>query len=222
MGKVTPSELEMKEHIESAKDFLTNRKIESVIDKILKRPPTPQEVEAFNKLQDELFAEGLDKKGRSFKPKRKKQSAEDFNSMIDAFIDDFTGLKDKRLQSTLEGTPEGKAIVNTTKPAKTLGQALTIIRQQHLDKLNPVQKILLDVISKLPNVTKGTYKVMGMKKGEYGLFEPFQNKTTISPDAGVDTIFHEATHSATAFELKKHVTMKNGRPVGRTPQGQKW
>lgn len=210
-----------KQKIAEGKKYIIDQRMESVIDKILNRPPTPQEVEAFNKLQDELFAEGLDKKGRSFKPKRKKQSAEDYNSMIDAFIDDFTGLKQERMQSTLEGSAEGKAIVNTTKPAKTLGQALTIIKQQHLDKLNPVQKILLDVISKLPNVTKGTYKVMGMKKGEYGLFEPFQNKTTISPDAGVDTIFHEATHSATVFELKKHVTMKNGRPVGRTPLGDK-
>jgi len=125
------------------------------------------------------------------------------------------------LQSTLEGTPEGKAIVNTTKPAKTLGQALTILKNQHFDKLNPVQKVLLNVISKLPNVVKGTYKVMGMEKGEYGSYAPLQNKTTISPDAGVDTIFHEATHSATTIELKKHVTMKNGRPIARTPQGQK-
>jgi len=220
MGKVTPSELEMKEHIQTAKDFIVNRKMESVIDKILKRPPTPEEVEAFNKLQNELFRYEPKKLGKN----KKSQFATDkesYDSMIDAFIDDFTGLKQERMQSTLEGSAEGKAIVNTTKPAKTLGQALTIIRQQHLDKLNPVQKILLDVISKLPNVTKGTYKVMGMKKGEYGLFEPFQNKTTISPDAGVDTIFHEATHSATAFELKKHVTMKNGRPVGRTPLGNK-
>jgi len=374
-----------KQKIAEGKQYIIDQRMESVIDKILNRPPTPQEVEAFNKLQNELFRYEPKKLGKN----KKSQFASDkesYNSMIDAFIDDFTGLKQEKklysravspeltqwfegsklvddtgaplklyhgttkdvknlksskdgslgagiyltpdpafasryaeaeggnvlpvitnlknplvintemgktdpmiqaltqlgvteekasdivekayeekgyiskevmtraqkqgydgivqykdgklseivafnatqvkstidsLQSTLEGTPEGKAIVNTTRPAKTLGQALTIIRQQHLDKLNPVQKILLDVISKLPNVTKGTYKVMGMKKGEYGLFEPFQNKTTISPDAGVDTIFHEATHSATAFELKKHVTMKNGRPVGRTPLGNK-
>ena len=127
----------------------------------------------------------------------------------------------EKLPSKIEGTPEGKAIVNTTKPAKTLGQALTILKNQHFDKLNPVQKVLQDVISKLPNVTRGTYKVMGMEKGEFGSYAPLQNKTTISPDAGVDTIFHEATHSATTIELKKHVTMKNGRPVARTPQGQK-
>jgi hypothetical protein len=127
----------------------------------------------------------------------------------------------EKLPSKIEGTPEGKAIVNTTKPAKTLGQALTILKNQHFDKLNPVQKVLHRVISKLPNVTKGTYKVMGMEKGEFGSYAPLQNKTTISPDAGVDTIFHEATHSATTIELKKHVTMKNGRPVARTPQGQK-
>ena len=209
-----------KQKIAEGKQYIIDQRMESVIDKILNRPPTPQEVEAFNKLQNELFRYEPKKLGKN----KKSQFASDkesYNSMIDAFIDDFTGLKQERMQSTLEGSAEGKAIVNTTRPAKTLGQALTIIRQQHLDKLNPVQKILLDVISKLPNVTKGTYKVMGMKKGEYGLFEPFQNKTTISPDAGVDTIFHEATHSATAFELKKHVTMKNGRPVGRTPLGNK-
>ena len=209
-----------KQKIAEGKKYIVDQSMESVIDKILNRPPTPQEVEAFNKLQNELFRYEPKKLGKN----KKSQFATDkesYDSMIDAFIDDFTGLKQERMQSTLEGSAEGKAIVNTTKPAKTLGQALTIIRQQHLDKLNPVQKILLDVISKLPNVTKGTYKVMGMKKGEYGLFEPFQNKTTISPDAGVDTIFHEATHSATAFELKKHVTMKNGRPVGRTPLGNK-
>ena len=135
--------------------------------------------------------------------------------------DEFLAGREEELPSKIEGTPEGKAIVNTTKPAKTLGQALTILKNQHFDKLNPVQKVLHRVISKLPNVTKGTYKVMGMEKGEYGSYAPLQNKTTISPDAGVDTIFHEATHSATTLELKKHVTMKNGRPVARTPQGQK-
>lgn len=127
----------------------------------------------------------------------------------------------EKLPSKIEGTPEGKAVVNTTKPAKTLGQALTILKNQHFDKLNPVQKVLHNVISKLDNVTRGTYKVMGMEKGEYGSYAPLQNKTTISPDAGIDTIFHEATHSATTIELKKHVTMKNGRPVARTPMGQK-
>jgi hypothetical protein len=135
--------------------------------------------------------------------------------------DEFLAGREEELPSKIEGTPEGKAIVNTTKPAKTLGQALTILKNQHFNKLNPVQKVLHRVISKLPNVTKGTYKVMGMEKGEFGSYAPLQNKTTISPDAGVDTIFHEATHSATTIELKKHVTMKNGRPVARTPQGQK-
>ena len=117
------------------------------------------------------------------------------------------------LQSTIEGTPEGKAVVNTTKPAKTLGQALSIIKKQHFDKLNPAQKIIHDVVSGLSNVIKGTYKVMGLEKGEFGKYSPTINKTLISPDAGIETIYHEATHSATVWEAKKHVTMKNGRPV---------
>jgi len=119
--------------------------MESVINKILNRPPTPQEVEAFNKLQNELFRYEPKKLGKN----KKSQFATDkesYDSMIDAFIDDFTGLKQERMQSTLEGSAEGKAIVNTTRPAKTLGQALTIIRQQHFDKLNPVQKILLSIL----------------------------------------------------------------------------
>jgi len=117
------------------------------------------------------------------------------------------------LQSTIEGTPEGKVVVNTTKPAKTLGQALSIIKKQHFDKLNPAQKIIHDVVSGLSNVVKGTYKVMGLEKGEFGKYSPTINKTLISPDAGIETIYHEATHSATVWEAKKHVTMKNGRPV---------
>jgi HSP90 family molecular chaperone len=46
------------------------------------------------------------------------------------------------------------------------------------------------------------------------------NKTTISPDAGIETIYHEASHSATTWEVKKHVSMKNGRPVARTKIGE--
>ena len=117
------------------------------------------------------------------------------------------------LLSKQEGTPEGKEVVNTTKPAKTLGQALNIIKKQHFNKLNPAQKIIHDVVSKLANVVKGTYKVMGLEKGEFGKYSPTINKTLISPDAGIETIYHEATHSATVWEAKKHVTMKNGRPV---------
>ena len=124
------------------------------------------------------------------------------------------------LQSKLEGTPEGKAVVNSTKPAKTLGQALTIIKNQHFDKLNPAQKIMHNVVTGLGNVVKGTYKVMGLEKGEFGKYSPTMNKTTISPDAGIETIYHEASHSATTWEIKKHVTMKNGRPVARTKIGE--
>ena len=120
------------------------------------------------------------------------------------------------LQSKTEGTPEGQAIVNSTKPANTLGQALSIIKRQHFDKLNPVQKVLHGMFETLPNVLKGKYKVMGMPKGEYGKYRSILNDTTISPKAGADSIYHEGTHAATVWAVRRHVTMdKNGRPKAK-------
>jgi hypothetical protein len=120
------------------------------------------------------------------------------------------------LQSKKEGTPEGQAIVNNTKPANTLGQALNIIKKQHFNKLNPVEKILQNLFETLPNVLKGKYKVMGMPKGEYGKYTSTLNETIISPKAGTDTIYHEGTHAATVWAIRRHVTMdKNGRPKAK-------
>lgn len=128
--------------------------------------------------------------------------------------------EDEKLLSIQEGDEEGKAIVNTTKPAKTLGQALNIIKSQHFDKLNPVQKVLHGVFEKLPNVLKGTYKVMGLGKGEFGQYKAVANKTIISPDAGTESIYHEGSHAATVWAVRRHVSMKNGRPVAKTAIGQ--
>lgn len=120
------------------------------------------------------------------------------------------------LESKAMGTPEGQAIVNTTKPANTFGQALNIIKKQHFNKLNPVEKILQNLFETLPNVLKGKYKVMGMPKGEYGKYTSILNETIISPKAGTDTIYHEGTHAATVWAIRRHVTTdKNGRPKAK-------
>jgi hypothetical protein len=120
------------------------------------------------------------------------------------------------LASKTEGTPEGQAIVNTTKPANTLGQALSIIKRQHFDKLDPVQKILHGLFETLPNVLKGKYFVRPLGKGEFGKYRSIVNETTISPKAGTDSIYHEGTHAATVWAVRRHVTMdKNGRPKAK-------
>jgi hypothetical protein len=131
--------------------------------------------------------------------------------------------KDIPLESRVPGTPEGMAIVNTTKPAKTVGQALAILKRQHFNKLSPVQKALHAIFEKMPNVLKGTYKVMGLNKGEFGKYSSLNNRTDISPEAGTETIYHEGTHAATVWAIRRHVTMKNGRPVakGTSEVGQK-
>ena len=120
------------------------------------------------------------------------------------------------LASKTEGTPEGQAIVNTTKPANTLGQALSIIKRQHFDKLDPVQKILHGLFETLPNVLKGRYFVRPLGKGEFGKYRSIVNETTISPKAGTDSIYHEGTHAATVWAVRRHVTTdKNGRPKAK-------
>ena len=129
--------------------------------------------------------------------------------------------EEEELPTSFEGTLEGKAIVNTTKPAKTMGQALTILKQQHFEKLNPVEKVLHEVLSKIQNVTKGRYHIMGLGKNKYGSYSPTNNKTIISPDAGTNAIFHEGTHAATAWEIKKHVKTKNGKMRGVDDVGRK-
>ena len=128
--------------------------------------------------------------------------------------------EEEKLLSTQEGDEQGKDIVNTTKPANTLGQALNIIKNQHFNKLNPVQRMLHSMFEKMPNVLKGTYKVMGLGKGEFGQYKAITNKTIISPDGGTETIYHEASHAATVWAVRKHVSMKNGRPVAKTAIGQ--
>jgi len=132
-----------------------------------------------------------------------------------------TAPEEEELPTNFEGTPEGKAIVNTTKPAKTMGQALNILKQQHFEKLNPVEKVLHNVLSSIQNVTKGRYHISAIGKNKFGSYSPTNNKTTISPDAGTNAIFHEGTHAATAWEIKKHVKTKNGKMRGIDDVGRK-
>jgi len=213
-----PNIIDKSEQIQQAREViseaLTEKQAESIAEKVFKRKPTPEEVEAFNKLQNDLFRYQPKKLGKN-KESQFANDKEAYDSMIDAFIEDYSGKREPLL-SKKEGTPEGQAIVNTTKPANTLGQALNIIKKQHFNKLNPVEKILQNLFETLPNVLKGKYKVMGMPKGEYGKYTSTLNETIISPKAGTDTIYHEGTHAATVWAIRRHVTMdKNGRPKAK-------
>jgi hypothetical protein len=193
---------ERRELNQQARDYIT---LSNLYDEY-KVKMTPQEKKA-------LMKEGVEAaKGESAVAPKEQTDAE-FRAMQEEFL---AGRTEEPLESKTEGTPEGQAIVNTTKPANTLGQALSIIKRQHFDKLNPVQKVLHNMFETLPNVLKGKYKVMGMPKGEFGKYRSILNDTTISPKAGTDSIYHEGTHAATVWAVRRHVTTdKNGRPKAK-------
>ncbi len=187
---------ERQELNQHARDYLL---AESLRNKYKKRM-TPEEVAA------------LEQEGETIARKEEPLSQDEFTDLQNKYL----AQQEKPLESKTIGTPEGQAIVNTTKPANTLGQALNIIKKQHFNKLNPVEKILQNLFETLPNVLKGKYKVMGMPKGEYGKYTSTLNETIISPKAGTDTIYHEGTHAATVWAIRRHVTTdKNGRPKAK-------
>lgn len=187
---------------QQARDYIT---LSNLYDEY-KVKMTPQEKKA-------LMKEGVEAAKGESTVTPKELTDEEYRTMQDEFL---AGRTEEPLESKAEGTPEGQAIVNSTKPANTLGQALSIIKRQHFDKLNPVQKVLHGLFETLPNVLKGKYKVMGMPKGEYGKYRSILNDTTISPKAGADSIYHEGTHAATVWAVRRHVTMdKNGRPKAK-------
>ena len=193
---------ERKELNQQARDYIT---LSNLYDEY-KVKMTPQEKKA-------LMKEGVEAAKGETAVTPKELTDEEYRTMQDEFL---AGRTEEPLESKAEGTPEGQAIVNSTKPANTLGQALSIIKKQHFDKLNPVQKVLHGLFETLPNVLKGKYKVMGMPKGEYGKYRSILNDTTISPKAGTDSIYHEGTHAATVWAVRRHVTMdKNGRPKAK-------
>jgi Large polyvalent protein associated domain 38 len=187
---------------QQARDYIT---LSNLYDEY-KVKMTPQEKKA-------LMKEGVEAAKGESTVAPKELTDKEFRAMQDEFL---AGRDEEPLESKAEGTPEGQAIVNSTKPANTLGQALSIIKRQHFNKLNPVQKVLHGMFETLPNVLKGKYKVMGMPKGEYGKYRSILNDTTISPKAGTDSIYHEGTHAATVWAVRRHVTMdKNGRPKAK-------
>jgi len=96
-GEIKPSELVMKESIQNAKEFIVSHNTKNDIDNILKRKATPQEVEAFKKLQNSLFRYNPKRLGKN-KESEFAKDPQAYNAMIDAFIEDYTGKREPLLQ----------------------------------------------------------------------------------------------------------------------------
>jgi len=96
LKNATKSDYDIEDTIQRGKEFLLNHRMDNVVDRMLKRKATPEEVEAFNKLQDSLFRYEPKKLGKN-KESEFAKDPEAYNAMIDAFIEDFSGKREPLL-----------------------------------------------------------------------------------------------------------------------------
>ena len=111
---------QIKQSIDNAKKALVDARIDKLVTNILHRKPTPEEVAAFEKLQNDMFRYEPKRLGKN-KESVFAKDPEAFNSMIDAYIDESSGPIRK-------ATPRDTSI-KTTKKSK----ARTAIEQAFED-----------------------------------------------------------------------------------------
>ena len=100
---------QIKQSIDNAKKALVDARIDKLVTNILHRKPTPEEVAAFEKLQNDMFRYEPKRLGKN-KESVFAKDPEAFNSMIDAYIDESSGPIRK-------ATPRDTSI-KTTKKSK--------------------------------------------------------------------------------------------------------
>ena len=81
---------QIKQSIDNAKKALVDARIDKLVTNILHRKPTPEEVAAFEKLQNDMFRYEPKRLGKN-KESVFAKDPEAFNSMIDAYIDESSG-----------------------------------------------------------------------------------------------------------------------------------
>jgi len=99
-------------------------------------------------------------------------------------------------------------IVSVTKNNKNLGQVFNNLKQNHFNKLPLSYQNLIKVLEKIPGVNGTKYRVgeFATEKDARGKYFPQTNTAQVDPQRGnVQTILHEAVHSATVSEMRKQI-----------------
>jgi len=113
LKNATKSDIDIEDTILRGKEFLVNHRMENVVDKILKRKATPEEIAAFDKLQNSLFRYEPKKLGKN-KESEFAKDPQAYNAMIDAFIEDYTGKREPLLPKSDDMyAKQPEAIVDT-------------------------------------------------------------------------------------------------------------
>ena len=108
-------------------------------------------------------------------------------------------------------------IVSTTKNNKNLGQVFNNLKQNHFNKLPLSYQNLINVLAKIPGVNGTKYRVgeFVTEKGARGKYFAQTNSAQIDPQRGnVQTILHEAVHSATVSEMRRQIEVNRNDKTG--------
>ena len=173
---------QIKQSIDNAKKALVDARIDKLVTNILHRKPTPEEVAAFEKLQNDMFRYEPKRLGKN-KESVFAKDPEAFNSMIDAYIDESSGPIRK---ATPRVTP-----IETPKKSK----ARTAIEQAFEDA-EPIIDEARGAEAKPTGQTKET--IMYRLKGMFG--------------SGIDSLKERGILNIvnSVAELPKHIQEKIG------------
>ena len=110
-------------------------------------------------------------------------------------------------------------IVSTTKNNKTLGEVFNTLKENHFNKLPLSYQNLVNVLEKIPGVKNTKYRVgefaTDLTQKARGKFFAQTNTVQIETQRGnVQTILHEAVHSATVAEMRRQINVKRDAKTG--------
>jgi hypothetical protein len=167
----------------------TNPLVESLLDGTANEDAVATAQETINNLKESRKAKKVDL------TKPSEIEREEFN------------VEDTDLGTNRELQPE---VVASTAKAKTLGQALNIIQNEHGDKTNDAEKSIIKKLLNIPNLVHTKYQTKKLNKFKNtrigGTFNSLLNKVTLDTQFGnVKALIHEAVHSATVAALRKAV-----------------
>ena len=141
LKNATKSDFDIEDTILRGKEFLVNHRMENVVDKILKRKATPEEIAAFDKLQDSMFRYEPKKLGKN-KESEFAKDPQAYNAMIDAFIEDYTGKREPLLQK--QEIKSDDMYAKQSEQIPNTGRTKENVQKEIIDAVGPNGKKAMD------------------------------------------------------------------------------
>jgi hypothetical protein len=166
-------------------------------------------------LQDPFVTEEIIREAYAeIKARKDKKLADDVEKQI---LDKNINLEPDEYYSFESFSKPQPEIVSTTKNNKNLGQVFNNLIQNHFNKLPLSYQNLINVLSKIPGVNGTKYRVgeFVTVKDARGKYFAQTNSAQIDPQRGnVQTILHEAVHSATVSEMRRQIEVNRNDKTG--------